>query len=164
MTTQYKLILVACTYAILTGCQPAEVSEQTPNNNPADGEILITYNAALDDTGHCRPEKSTEIGTQQNPDAEMYMLHGKHRYSEAQGGIFTSIPLQDKMDSTSTVIMNKALPCDQISVEIIISHCVYHNQNRKKMQCPDIQVTGENSFAAIKLRRDDKTLAFPKVQ
>ena len=148
---------------ILTACDSStQGKNQDANSRPDTDQVLITYQASVDNAGNCRPEKVTDVLATEDSQINIYMLHGSHRYANAEGYVFTSIPLQEKMGSDSTVIMNEALPCSQISVELDISHCVYNGQDRKKMQCPDIRISGENGFKAIKLVRNDQDLLFPE--
>ena len=157
---KHPILLLVCTCSILSACHSSEVGQPSNTNAVEDG-ILVSLKASVDNEGNCRPEKKTTLHSEQNPKAELYMLHGEQRYAQADGYVFTTIPLQEKMGSSSTVLMNKTLPCDQIVVEIEVSHCVYYDQNRQEMQCPNIQVSGEDQFKTFKLVRNDTTLTLP---
>jgi len=150
----YVPAVVLCT--LLYGCDKDSMPENS-DTLPAAGQLWISYQPSVDDAGFCRPEKETQAANGSN----LYMVHGDHRYLGPDGVPFTSVPLQEKVDSSSTVIMNEALPCDQITIELSIDHCWYYDQSRKDMQCPNVQVKGTEGFKTITLLRKDTKLPLP---
>lgn len=128
----------------------AACSAETPPAAPEGLEITLA--AANDGEAPCRIERTARYDQSSRP---MYMIRGEGRYSLVDGSR-RSIPVQIRflgmdgiVDDEAVTLTDFDVTCDQVSIEWMIEEC--ESQDRRMVECPQVDVIGETDFRSFEL-------------
>ncbi|MEO1573329.1 MAG: hypothetical protein AAFU65_00030 [Pseudomonadota bacterium] len=123
--------------------------------------MSITFKAATDADGNCRPERTIEAQVEATG---LHAIRGDSDYRLPEGT--TSIPFQEVFramdddgfsDSDAITILNFNGPCSDLVIDIDVAYCEYYGESSvDKKACPAMKVTGTEGFAAVNIVRSDQ--------
>ncbi|MEM6709711.1 MAG: hypothetical protein AAF648_13090 [Pseudomonadota bacterium] len=149
------LALIAGVFTLqLAGCAGAEGTD-------ADTGIQLTFSAATDSEGNCRPERKDRgfVG-----DTGLYAVRGETSYVLPSGTteipfqiVFRGIDDNGFSKDRATTILNHPGACSELSITIDIEFCEYVTPaERQERACPDISVVGDEAFGQVIIKRSDQ--------
>ena len=111
----------------LVGCD-----QKTNTPDLQTGEVQISYQATSDAQGACRPryQAITQMNAQGQPENDLFMITGQSIFFDPTGKVIGRMPLQATINDPVTSLLNQAIACEALSIQVTILKCQYQRCQR----------------------------------